>query len=80
MIRGRSGSGKTTLYKLLTSAYPKALDFTEQAFHISYSPQHPLLLPDCYSILENLNPYGIKLSEQQAQTALGNTIPLSKKV
>lgn len=29
MIRGRSGSGKTTLYKLLTSAYPKALDFTE---------------------------------------------------
>lgn len=28
MIKGRSGSGKTTLYKLLTSAYPRALDFT----------------------------------------------------
>lgn len=46
MIRGRSGSGKTTLYKLLTSAYPKIMNLVDQHFIVSFSPQHPLLLPD----------------------------------
>lgn len=50
IIRGRSGSGKTTLYKLLTSTYPKIINFINEPFHISFSPQHPLVLPDTTTI------------------------------
>jgi ABC-type multidrug transport system fused ATPase/permease subunit len=60
VIQGRSGAGKTTLYKLLTSAYPSILDLTQQPFHVSFSPQHPLLLPDSTSLEENLDPYQLK--------------------
>ena len=50
IIRGRSGAGKTTLYKLLTSAYPHVIDLVESPHLISFSPQHPLLLPDSQTI------------------------------
>jgi ABC-type bacteriocin/lantibiotic exporter with double-glycine peptidase domain len=50
IIRGRSGSGKTTLYKLLTSAYPHVIDLIESPHLISFSPQHPLSLPDTSTI------------------------------
>ena len=59
IIKGRSGAGKTTLYKILTSAYPKVLNLLDETFHVSFSPQHPLLLPDSASLEENLDPYKI---------------------
>lgn len=69
IIKGRSGSGKTTLYKLLTSAYPGVLNLLEEPFHISFSPQHPLLLPDSASLEENLNPYDVKDKLKQIDAA-----------
>lgn len=59
IIRGKSGAGKTTLYKILTSAYPQIFETITSDFVVSFSPQHPLVLPDTETVAENLNPYEI---------------------
>ena len=50
MLKGKSGVGKTTLYKLLTSAYPNILSTINESFVVSFSAQHPLVLPDIHTI------------------------------
>ena len=56
-IKGKSGSGKTTFFKLLCSMYKAKLNTVNLPFHVSFSPQHPLVLPFSSSIKENLDPY-----------------------
>ena len=69
-LKGRSGVGKTTLYKLLTSAYPKIINTINDPFFVSFSSQHPLVLPDTLTIEENLNPYNISYNKDQINVYL----------
>ena len=49
-IKGKSGVGKTTLYKLLTSAYPNIFNTLDKPFMVSFSSQHPMMLPDTKTV------------------------------
>ena len=73
-IRGKSGNGKTTLYKLLCSLYKKTLNTVQYPFHFSFSPQHPLILPNTHTVSENIDPYRIYQHQSNKNDGLGSDL------